>query len=200
MMSDNKFSRSVLGAASVLAAGSLIGGMSGCVPLIVGGAVATAVVMTEDRRSTGTFVDDESIENRATLNVKNKFGAQVHVNITSYNRRVLISGEAISESVKQGVETEVRAAGKSSEIYNEMVVGPTAGVLSVSNDSRLTSVVKTRFLESRKFQSTHVKVITEANTVFLMGIVTRAEAEAASQIASTTSGVQRVVRLFEYKD
>ena len=81
-----------------------------------------------------------------------------------------------------------------------MAVGPQAGVMSVSNDTRLTTIVKTRFLETNGFQSTHVKVVTEANVVYLMGIVKRSEADAASHLASTTKGVSRVVRLFEYLD
>jgi osmotically-inducible protein OsmY len=105
------------------------------------------------------------------------------------------------EATKQGVEQEVRAAGNVGKIYNELVIGPNASVLAVSNDTRITSVVKTRFLDNGgRFQPNHVKVVTEAGTVFLMGIVKRSEAEAASQLASTTSGVQRVVRLFEYLD
>jgi osmotically-inducible protein OsmY len=186
---------------SLVAAGAtmlLLG--SGCAPLIVGGAAVAAVSMAEDRRTSGTFVDDENIENRAILKVKSRFGTQVHVNITSYNRNVLISGEAETETVKQEVEAEVRAVGQVNKIYNELVVGPQAGVLAVSNDTRITGLVKTRFLESNKFQVNHVKVVTEASTVFLLGIVKRAEADAASQLASTTSGVRRVVRLFEYLD
>jgi osmotically-inducible protein OsmY len=182
-----------------LACGALLSA-SGCAPLIIGGAAVAAVSMAEDRRSPGTFIDDENIENRATLRVKSRFGSQVHVNITSVNRNVLISGEAASEAVKQDVEAEVRAVGQVARIYNELVVGPQAGVIAVSNDTRLTGLVKTRFLEANKFQINHIKVVTEANTVFLMGNVKRAEADAATQLASTTSGVQRVVRLFEYLD
>ncbi len=172
---------------------------SGCAPIVIGGAVA-AVAMTEDRRSTGVFIDDENIENRATLKVKSRFGSQVHINITSYNLHVLISGEVGSEALKQQVEEEVRSTGKITRIHNELVVGPLAGVLAVSNDTRLTALVKTRFLEANRFQINHVKVVTEAGVVFLMGIVRRAEADAASQLASTTSGVRSVVRLFEYLD
>jgi osmotically-inducible protein OsmY len=174
-------------------------GLSACAPLIIGGAV-TAVALAEDRRSSGSFVDDENIENRALLKVKTRFGGQVHVNITSYNRHVLISGEAASEAVKLGVEEEVNSVGGIKRIYNELAVGPLAGVIAVSNDSRLTSIVKTRFLEANKFQANHVKVVTEANVVFLMGIVKKSEADAAAQLASTTRGVVRVVRLFEYLD
>ena len=173
--------------------------LTACAPILIGGAV-TAVALTEDRRSSGAFVDDENIENRALLKVKSRFGDQVHVNITSYNRHVLLSGEASSDAVKRGVEDEVSTVPGIKRVFNEMAVGPQAGVIAVSNDTRLTTIVKTRFLEANRFQANHVKVVTEANVVFLMGIVKRAEADAATQLASTTSGVSRVVRLFEYLD
>ena len=173
--------------------------LTACAPILIGGAV-TAVALTEDRRSSGAFVDDENIENRALLKVKSRFGNQVHVNITSYNRHVLLSGEATSDAVKRGVEDEVSTVPGIKRVFNEMAVGPQAGVIAVSNDTRLTTIVKTRFLEANRFQANHVKVITEATVVFLMGIVKRAEADAATQLASTTSGVSRVVRLFEYLD
>lgn len=184
--------------AGLLLAGAM-GLMSGCAPLIIGGAAA-AVAMAEDRRSSGVFVDDENNENRALLKVKSRFSSQVHVNITSYNRQVLITGEAGSEAVKRGVEEEVTSVPGVRRVFNEMVVGPQAGVVAVSNDSRLTTIVKTRFLEANRFQANHVKVVTEAGVVYLMGIVKRSEADAATQLASTTSGVTRVVRLFEYLD
>ena len=173
--------------------------LTACAPILLGGAV-TAVALTEDRRTSGAFVDDETIENRALLKVKSRFGDQVHVNITSYNRQVLLSGEANTDVIKRGVEDEVSTVPGIKRIFNEMTVGPQAGVIAVSNDTRLTAIVKTRFLEANRFQANHVKVVTEANVVFLMGIVKRTEADAATQLASTTSGVSRVVRLFEYLD
>ena len=173
--------------------------LTACAPILLGGAV-TAVALTEDRRTGGAFVDDENIENRALLKVKSRFGDQVHVNITSYNRQVLLSGEANTDVIKRGVEDEVSTVPGIKRIFNEMTVGPQAGVIAVSNDTRLTAIVKTRFLEANRFQANHVKVVTEANVVFLMGIVKRTEADAATQLASTTSGVSRVVRLFEYLD
>lgn len=195
---SSKFS--VRNSALCLAAATLaLLNLTACAPILIGGAV-TAVALSEDRRSGGAFVDDENIENRALLKVKSRFGDQVHVNITSYNRHVLLSGEASSDAVKRGVEAEVSTVPGLKRIFNEMAVGPQAGVIAVSNDTRLTTVVKTRFLEANRFQANHVKVVTEANVVFLMGIVKRAEADAATQLASTTSGVSRVVRLFEYLD
>lgn len=173
--------------------------VSGCVPLVLGGA-ATVVAVAEDRRSPGTFIDDEAMESQALLRVKSRFGGQVHVNITSYNRQLLVSGEAATEAVKRGVEEEISTVRGVKRIFNEMTVGPLAGVMHVSNDTRLTTVVKARFIDAGRFQSNHVKVVTEAGTVFLLGIVKRSEADAATQLASTTSGVSRVVRLFEYLD
>lgn len=171
-----------------------------CAPLIVGGAAVTAVAMAEDRRSTGTFVDDQGIEARAVLRAKSRFGSAIHLNVTSFNRHALLSGEVPDETTRQAVEQEVRSVGNFAKIYNELVVSPNASLLAVSNDTRLTTLVKTRYLEANRFQANHVKVVTEAATVFLMGIVKRSEAESASQLASTTSGVRRVVMLFEYLD
>ena len=186
--------------AGLLLGTTAIGLMSGCAPLIIGGAATAAVAMAEDRRTSGVFVDDENNENRALLKVKTRYGSQVHVNITSYNRQVLITGEAASEEVKRGVEEEVTSVLGVKRVFNEMSIGPQAGVMGVSNDTRLTTIVKTRFLEANRFQANHVKVVTEANVVYLMGIVKRSEADTAAQLASTTSGVTRVVRLFEYLD
>ncbi len=182
-----------------LAAVTLTVLVSGCVPLVLGGAAAV-VTVAEDRRSPGIFVDDEGMENQALLRVKSRFGGQVHVNITSYNRQLLLTGEAVTEEVKRGVEEEVATVKGIKRIFNEMTVGPLAGVIGVSNDTRLTTVVKTRFLDASRFQTNHVKVVTEAGVVYLLGIVKKSEAEAATQLASTTRGVVRVVRLFEYLD
>lgn len=183
----------------VLAALTLTAVTSGCVPLVLGGAAAV-VTVAEDRRSAGMFVDDEGMENQALLRVKSRFGGQVHVNITSYNRQVLVTGEAVTEDVKRGVEEEISTIKGIKRVFNEMSVGSLAGVMGVSNDTRLTAVVKTRFLDASRFQANHVKVVTEAGVVYLLGIVKKSEAEAATQLASTTRGVARVVRLFEYLD
>jgi len=192
-----------LGRGAVLVAmvvtGLAVSQLSGCAAIVIGGAV-TAVAVAEDRRTPGVFVDDENIENRALVKVKSRFNNQVHINITSYNRQVLLSGEAVSEDVKRQTEEEVNTVPGIKRIFNELVVGPQASVLSVSNDTRLTGIVKTRFLEANRFQANHVKVVTENGVVFLMGVVKRSEADAATQLASTTSGVARVVRLFEYVD
>ncbi len=193
-------SRALKPVALALALAGVVVMQTACAPLIIGGAAVTAVALTEDRRSTGIFIDDEAIENRATLRAKTRFGSTIHLNVTSYNRHVLLSGEVPDEATKLAVEEEVRGSGNIAKIHNELVVGPNASLLSVSNDTRVTGVVKTRFLEANRFQANHVKVVTEAGTVYLLGIVKRSEADAAAQLASTTSGVRRVVKLFEYID
>jgi len=171
-----------------------------CTPLVVGGVAVGAVAMAEDRRSSGTYIDDQTIETRGVIRAKTRFGSAIHLNLTSFNRQVLLSGEVPDEATKLGVEQEVRSLGNITRIFNELVIAPNASVLSTGNDARLTTLVKARFLDANRFQANHVKVTTEAGTVFLMGRVTRAEATAASELASTTSGVRRVVRLFEYID
>ncbi|MFN3629880.1 MAG: BON domain-containing protein [Casimicrobiaceae bacterium] len=187
-----------LAAVMALAAVSLL--LSGCAALAVGGAV-TAVAVAEDRRTPGTILDDQAIETRALFRVKNRFADQVHVNVTSFNKRVLITGEAATEAIRSGVEAEVRAVAPNAiRIHNEMVVGPQATILSISNDARLTALIKSRFVTDRRFQANHVKVLTESGTVYLMGLVTRAEGNAAAEVAASTAGVRRVVKLFEFLD
>ena len=199
MNQRSKKSSTIKSLSTALAALTVTVLTSGCVPLVLGGAAAV-VTVAEDRRSPGIFVDDEGMENQALLRVKSRVGGQVHVNITSYNRQLLLSGEAVTEEVKRGVEEEVATVKGIKRIFNEMTVGPLAGVIGVSNDTRLTTVVKTRFLDAGRFQTNHVKVVTEASVVYLLGIVKKSEADAATQLASTTRGVVRVVRLFEYLD
>jgi len=173
--------------------------LSGCVPLVVGAGVVAGATVATDRRTTGTQVDDEVIEDKASLAIQEKFkGDAFHINVTSYNGIVLLTGEVPAEQAKADIEQTVRSNPKVRAIQNELVVGPATDLGSRSNDTLITSKVKARFVESNKFQINHVKVVTERGVVYLMGIVTRQEGDAAAQIASTTEGVQRVVKVFEY--
>ena len=173
--------------------------LSGCVPLVVGAGVVAGATVATDRRTTGTQVDDEVIEDKASLAIQEKFkGDAFHINVTSYNGIVLLTGEVPAEQAKADIEQTVRSNPKVRAIQNELVVGPATDLGSRSNDTLITSKVKARFVESNKFQINHVKVVTERGVVYLMGIVTHQEGDAAAQIASTTEGVQRVVKVFEY--
>jgi osmotically-inducible protein OsmY len=171
--------------------------LDGCVPLVVGGVAATAAVAT-DRRSTGTQLDDELIEDKSVAAILERYGRNVHVNVTSYNGIVLLTGEVPDESTKQGVADIARGWPKTRGVQNDLVVAPLSDLSARSNDTFITSKVKARFVEANRFQINHVKVVTERGVVYLMGVVRRDEGDAAADIARTTSGVQRVVKLFDY--
>lgn len=173
--------------------------MHGCAPLVVGGAAATGVVVAEDRRTVGTITEDQAIE----LKASNRIGDQIkngHVNVTSYNRMVLLTGEVPDAKAKAAAEKATQAVDNVRGVYNELAAGPNSALSARANDTYLTSVVKARFVDAQRFSPVHVKVVTEASVVYLMGLVTRKEADAASEIARTTRGVHRVVRVFEYLD
>jgi osmotically-inducible protein OsmY len=172
--------------------------LSGCVAAVVGGA-GTAAVLSEDRRTVGTVTEDQGIEFKAESRIRDKY-KDAHINLTSYSRMVLITGEVPDAAAKADVEKIVRAVENVRGIYNEVAVGSISPLSARSNDSFITSKVKARFVDQRKFNAIHVKVVTEADVVYLLGLVKRKEADDAVEIARTTSGVKRVVKLFEYID
>ena len=172
--------------------------LSGCIPLAITGVVATAQVAT-DRRTTGAQLDDELIEDKTAAQVLERFkGNDVHVNVTSYNGNVLLTGEVPFESVKTDIGEIAGRMPKVRSVQNDLLIGAATGLGSRSNDTLITSKVKARFVESNQFQINHVKVVTERGIVYLLGVVRPEEANAAAEIARTTSGVQRVVKVFEY--
>ena len=183
----------------IVMAGALLAGatlLQGCGALVVGTAAATAV-MVSDRRTTGTYVEDETIEWKVVDRMRNGF-AGAHVNATSYNRRVLLTGEAPTEEMKKQIEQRVRGIENVKDVVNELQVAGTSSVASRGSDGIVTSNVKARMVNNGVFSPTHVKVLTEAGTVYLLGLVTQAEGEKAVEIARNTSGVVRVVKVFEY--
>jgi osmotically-inducible protein OsmY len=171
---------------------------SGCVPLLVGGAIAGGAAVATDRRSAGAQLDDEVIEDKTSLAINERFKGDFHVNVTSFNAIVLLTGEVPAEAAKADIEKLARSTPKVRAVQNELLVGPVTSLSSRSNDSFITSKVKARFVEAAKFQINYVKVVTERSTVYLMGMVKREEGDAAAEIARTTDGVQRVVKVFEY--
>jgi osmotically-inducible protein OsmY len=176
----------------------LVSVLTGCVAAVVGGA-GTAAVIGEDRRTVGTVTEDQGIELKAANRINDKF-KDAHINVTSFSRMVLITGEAPDAAAKTEIERIVRAVENVRGVYNEMTVGGPTALSARTNDSFITSKVKARFVDQRKFNAIHVKVVTEASVVYLIGLVKRKEADDAAEIARTTSGVQRVVKLFEYID
>jgi osmotically-inducible protein OsmY len=173
-------------ALATAASAALTAALCGCVPVMIAGGVAAGAVVATDRRTTGAQVDDEVIEDKTVLTLHQRFKGDFHVNVTSYNGIVLLTGEVPAEPAKADVEQIVRSTPKVRAVQDELVVGPVTDLSSRSNDT------------VNKFQITHVKVVTERGVVYLMGIVRRDEGDAAGEIASTTSGVQRVVKVFEY--
>jgi osmotically-inducible protein OsmY len=171
--------------------------LQGCFPLAVT-TMSAAALMAADRRSTGMYVEDEAIEWRF-LDAVQKDSRGAHVNAASYNRRVLLTGEAPTEDEKARLEKVARGVQNVREVINELTVGSVTSTTSRGNDALITSNVKTRMLNNDgKFSVNHVKVITENGAVYLLGLVTQSEADAAVEIARNTSGVQRVVKVFEY--
>ncbi|HEY3459590.1 MAG TPA: BON domain-containing protein [Casimicrobiaceae bacterium] len=183
---------------AMLCAASLL--LSGCIPLMVAGAAGGAALVATDRRSAGTQLDDEGIELKISNNIGAGFGDRVHVNATSYNGLVLLTGEVPTQDLVGQIGEIARTTAKVRRVVNEIAVMPVSSVGTRTNDSYITSKVKARFVEANKFPPNRVKVVTEREVVYLMGLVTHAEGDAAAQIAATTSGVIRVVKLFEYLD
>ena len=173
--------------------------LAGCLPVLVAGAAGGAVMVATDRRSAGAQLDDESIELKVLTQTTNEFGERIHVNVTSYNGIVLLTGEVPD----QGAWASVGAIAKNTEkvrgVHNEIVVAPLSDFSSRSNDTYITSKVKTRMIEANKFPPNAVKVVTERGVVYLMGIVSREEGDAAAEITATTAGVVRVVKFFQYQ-
>jgi osmotically-inducible protein OsmY len=169
----------------------------GCVEMAVVGA-GTAALSSVDRRTTGVQVDDEGIELRASNRVSERFGDRVHVNITSYNRSVLVTGEVPDAKVKEEIEKIIQGVQSVRGVTNDLQVAGGASLTSRANDATITGKVKARLFDSGRLNPIHVKVVTEASVVYLMGIVTDAESNEAVEVARTTGGVRKVVKVFEY--
>ena len=170
--------------------------LQGCVPLAVTG-MTTAAIIATDRRTTGTYLEDETIEWKVIARLKDAFTGS-HVNATSFNRRVLLTGEAPNEEMRKQIEDAVRRIDNVREVTNELMVAGASSVTARGNDALVTSNVKARMVNNGKFSPNHIKVVTEGSVVYLMGLVKPAEGDAAVEIARTTAGVARVVKVFEY--
>ena len=171
--------------------------LTACVPTLMVAGGATGVMALHDRRTTGVQADDEGIEWKALQRVPQEYSDVAHVNYTSYNARVLITGEAPNESVRQGIADTVLGIAGVKEIFNEMTIAEKSSMLARSNDSYITSKVKAKLVETKGLSANHVKVVTEAGVVYLMGLMTANEAHLATEAARVVSGVQKVVSLFE---
>ncbi|MCC7079973.1 MAG: BON domain-containing protein [Burkholderiales bacterium] len=171
--------------------------LSGCPAVLVTGAGA-GVMAAEDRRTLGTITEDQGIEFKIGNQVSEKYQDRVHLNVTSYNRMVLLTGEVPNEEAKRGIERIARSVANVRGVTNELSIGIPTAMSTRANDTYITSKVKARFVDAQRFNALHVKVVTENGVVYLLGLVSRQEAKDAIQLARTTEGVKKVVTVFEY--
>jgi len=183
--------------AKALLCAALLSSLPGCVGVIVGGAVAGAVA-TADRRTLGAQADDKAIALKAEVRVPKVAGEYGHVNVNSYDRKVLLTGEVKDESMKAAVERDVRAIDGVISVVNELEIAGPASYTSRSNDAIITGKVKASLIDMRTISATSFKVVTERGTVYLMGRVTQREGQVAADVARGVSGVAKVVKMFEY--
>ena len=180
----------------LLAAAALAGGLSACVPLVMGGA-AVGTLVAVDRRTSGTQLEDEGIEFRAANRLHGLYGDRAHVNVTSWNRQVLLTGEVPTQEDRQKAEQTLREVENVRSVVNDLVVAPPSSLSQRSNDTLITGKVKASFVDAKDLVSAAFKVVTERGVVYLMGRVTQREATRATEIARGVSGVTKVVRVFE---
>jgi osmotically-inducible protein OsmY len=190
----NRNLQSLVLSGAVLA--SALVGLSGCAPLIVGGAVVTGVVAT-DRRTAGAQVEDEAIELKVASAVRKDLGDRIHLNVTSFNRKVLLTGEARTQADKDRAEKLAQSQENVQSIVNDLAVAPPSSLSQRSKDVVITSQAKAAFIDAKDLQVNAIKVVTERGAVYLMGRVTAREAKRASDIVRGIGGVTKVVRVFD---
>ena len=184
-------------ACAVLASAVLVVGLAGCTAAVVGGA-AVGGLMVLDRRTVGTQVEDEGIELRAGNRIHGAHGDKVHVNVTSYNRQVLLTGEVPSAEIRDAVEKTVAGVENVRSVVNDLAVMPSSSISQRSNDTFITGKVRASLVDAKDLSANSFKVVTERNIVYLMGRVSQREAGRATAIARGVTGVSKVVRVFEY--
>lgn len=181
---------------TLLFAGVVTTGLTGCFPLAVGGAVVTGMVAT-DRRTTGAVVEDEGIELRAGNRIREVLGERGHVNVTSYNRQVLLTGEVPSAQDRSQVEQILTGVDNVRHIINELAVLGNSTLNQRSSDALVSGRVKASLVDAQDLSANAFKIVTERGTVYVMGRVTPREAKRATEVISGVSGVQKVVRILE---
>jgi len=172
--------------------------LQGCVPVVIGAGGAAAYSSLEDRRTTGTQIDDEAIEVRSSNRLSDRFGGTVHINVTSYNRVALLTGEVPDDKARAEAEKIVRAVPNVRDITNDLQISGLSSMASRGNDSYLTLKVRGRLLDAKSLSQANIKVVTESGVVYLLGLVTPTEADEAVDLARNTGGVRKVVKVFEY--
>ncbi len=183
--------------AKAILCGAMLVSLQGCVGLMVGGAVAGAAA-SMDRRTLGAQADDKSISIKADLRLPKVAGEDSHVNATSYNRQVLLTGEVTTAAGKAAVEREAKSINGVLSVANELTIGGPATYTARSNDALITGKVKASLVDMKTISAISFKVVTDKSVVYLMGRVTQREGQVASDVARSVNGVAKVVKMFEY--
>ncbi len=184
----------------IVISGLLLSGvltLQGCIEAVIVGGAASGVLVISDRRQPDVMASDERIEIQIGHRLSDQFKT-AHINTISYNKMVLLTGEVANAAAKAQAEKIAQSISEVRSVVNELQIGPASSFGNRGNDSFISGKVKAAFISHAKFQPNHVKVITEGGVVYLLGLVTRGEAETATEIARTVGGVQKVVRVFEY--
>ncbi len=185
--------QALIRSAAVLA---LASALQACAPLMVGGMVGGAMVAT-DRRTSGIQLEDEAIELKAANRMREMMGSRAHISVTSYNRQVLITGEAPNAQDRDYAAKLVGEVENVRKVVNEVVIGPHSSLKDRSTDALITAKVKAQMIDSKDIFANAYKIVTERGVVYLMGRVTQREADRATEVARQVSGVKKVVRIFE---
>ena len=182
---------------AALAAAALAGCLAGCAPLVIGGGAVVGTLMATDRRTTGTQVEDEGIEMRTASRIRETLGDRVHVNVTSYNRQVLLTGEVPTAADGQKVEQIAQGVDNVRSVVNDLGVMPASSLTQRSRDAFISTKVRASLVDAKDLSANAFKVVTERDVVYLMGRVTQREAKRSAEIARGVDGVRKVVRVFE---
>lgn len=170
----------------------------GCAVVVIGVTVGAGTLVAMDRRSASVRASDQGIESKVAKAASDRWGVTAHINVTCYDGKVLLTGEVPTPALRDEIGQIAKATEYVRGVTNELLVGPESTVGRRTQDAYITSKVKARLIESRKFDANNVKVVTERGTVYLLGLVSTAEGDAAAEVAASTSDVVRVVKLFEY--
>ena len=193
----NAMSRTALLAAALAAALATTTLLGACAPLIVGGAMVGTALSVTDRRTSGTQLEDEGIELKAISRLRDAVGDRGHINITSYNRTALLTGEVPTEADRSAAEQAVARIENVRATVNELAVMGTSSLTARSSDAIITSKIKASYIDAKDLQANAIKVVAERGTVYLMGRVSERESNRATELARGVSGVGKVVRVFE---
>lgn len=183
--------------ALALVCGAAVLSLQGCIGMMVGGAVVGTLAAT-DRRTLGAQTEDKSIAVKGEVRIPKVVGSNGHVNIASFNRKVLLTGEVPNEAAKAAAEREAAAIEGVQSVVNELAIAGASSFTSRSSDAVITGKVKASFVDNKNLSANAIKVVTERGTVYLMGRVTQGEGNLAAEITRGVSGVEKVVKVFEY--